>query len=222
VLRKCALLLLLLLGSLGGCATVWDGSNQIISVETRSGERKIPEARCVLTNDFGKSRVRTPDTVSVHYSYSDLKIRCEKPGFEPQEAILASALKPKILGNALIGGVIGLGLDFVSGSAYEYPSRISVDMGEMLPILNPLSESTYSRVRTKFVAMQYAMTEDETRTVGLVQRTSCNPMSRPSLVKQELGVSQYITYCQDGRTARTVCQQSECRFAVLDDWRLQQ
>jgi hypothetical protein len=118
--------------------------------------------------------------------------------------------------------VIGLGLDFVSGSAYEYPSRISVDMGEMQPILNLLSEPTYSRVRTNFMAMQYAMKEDETRTVGLVQRTSCNPMSRPSLLNQEPGVSQYITYCQDGRTARTLCHQSECRFRVLDDWRLQQ
>ncbi|MDN3921698.1 hypothetical protein [Roseateles violae] len=204
--RYLAQFLLILAAGLSGCATVVDGANQSIAIETSSGGRQVSGARCLLVNEFGESRVVTPAMVSVSHGHGDLTIRCQKPGFEVAENVIRPGPNMKVLGNILLGGAIGFGLDVASGAVYTYPPLISVDLIEM------------AEVKAASVVQPVpAIPDDEIRTVELLRRTSCTPLARPSLLDKEQGVSQYLAYCQDGRTARTVCQQSECRFKTRDD-----
>jgi hypothetical protein len=207
----------ILLSAIAGCATVLDGSDQIISVETRSAGAKVSGARCVLRNDQGESRLTTPGATLVHYDRSDLKIVCTRQGFEARDDVAKSQVNLKVLGNVLVGGVIGFGLDHVSGTAYKYPSNIVVEMAEMPPSAAVPAQSAKSKAGTMLLAMRLDASLDETRTVELVRRTACDPIAKPVLVSQDVGASQYMASCQDGRIVRTVCRQSECRFKTLGD-----
>jgi hypothetical protein len=200
-----------------GCATVVDGDRQAIALETRSAGQVLAGAQCLLSNEHETLRVTTPTTVSVHHGYADLKLQCTKPGYGPREQFVRSDVKPTVLGNVLIGGAVGMGLDHLSGSAYRYPSSIVVDMGEMLPGAQAAATPPARPAHTMQSLMQVALAGDESRTVELVRGTACDPADRPVLLQQDAATTRFITQCRDGRIARTVCRRSECRFVAHDD-----
>jgi hypothetical protein len=117
---------------LGGCASIVTGHNQPLSVETRHGAQAVAGANCKLENDKGAWFVTTPGSVTVRRSYGDLNIRCEKPGLPPGSLAVQSSTKAMAFGNILFGGGIGAGVDVATGAAYDYPSLITVPMGESL------------------------------------------------------------------------------------------
>ena len=129
----------LLLGAsfLTGCASIVNGSNQVLSVETASREGKVIGATCELKNPKGTFFVTTPGTVTIHRAYDDLNIRCEKVGHEPGLAAVKSSTKAMAFGNIVFGGVIGAAVDAGSGAAYDYPSLITVMMGASSTIGQP-------------------------------------------------------------------------------------
>ena len=212
-----AAILSLLLLSMAGCATVIDGNDQLISVETQSAGAPISGARCVLRNDQGQSRLTTPGTAWVRYDNSDLKISCKRPGFDAGVETASSAMNTKVFGNLLIGGAIGFGLDLISGTAYKYPSTVVIELVEIPAAPATAAPLAARPINTVLFNTQLAASRDELRTIELVRRTACDPTSKPLLVQQEFGISQYTVTCQDGRTARAVCQPSECRFKTLGD-----
>jgi hypothetical protein len=61
-----------------GCASIVNGTSQVISVETRIKGEPVAGASCKLQNDKGVFYVTTPGTVNVHRAYGDLAVRCEK------------------------------------------------------------------------------------------------------------------------------------------------
>lgn len=205
----------ILLLSIAGCATVVDGNEQLITVETQSAGVPISGARCVLKNDQGQSRLTTPGTAWVRYDSSDLKISCKRPGFDAGDETAAAAMNAKVFGNLLIGGAIGFGLDIVGGTAYKYPSTVLVELVAM-PASGP-QPAVQPSISTAALNTQIAASRDELRTIELVRRTACDPTGKPLRVRQEAGQSQYTIACQDGRTAQTVCQAAECRFKALGE-----
>lgn len=131
-----AVLSLTLLGS--GCASIVTGHNQSVSVETRSKQGSaVASANCKLSNDKGTWFVTSPGSVSVRRSYSDLLVNCEKTDQVPGAANVKSSTKAMAFGNILFGGVIGAGVDIASGAAYDYPTLITVWMGEQVTIDAP-------------------------------------------------------------------------------------
>lgn len=135
-----AVLSLTLLGS--GCASIVTGHNQSVSVETRSKQGEaVASANCKLTNDKGTWFVTSPGSVSVRRSYSDLLVNCEKANQEPGVASVKSSTKAMAFGNIIFGGVIGAGVDIASGAAYDYPTLITVWMGEKVAIDAPPAEN---------------------------------------------------------------------------------
>lgn len=122
---------------LTGCASIVNGSNQVLSVETASREGKVIGATCELKNPKGTFFVTTPGTVTIHRAYDDLNIRCEKVGHEPGLAAVKSSTKAMAFGNLVFGGVIGAAVDAGSGAAYDYPSLITVMMGASSTIAQP-------------------------------------------------------------------------------------
>lgn len=114
-----------------GCASIVGGANQSISVETRSttGEAVVG-ANCKLENPKGTWFVTTPGSVIIHRAYDDLTIYCTKTGEQPGIATAKSSTKGMAFGNILFGGPIGVGVDAATGAAYDYPTLITVQLGE--------------------------------------------------------------------------------------------
>ncbi|EKD73652.1 MAG: hypothetical protein ACD_45C00233G0003 [uncultured bacterium] len=115
------------LSFLTGCASIVNGTNQSVSVNTTPTKG----ATCSLENDKGKWYVgNTPGSVTVHRSYQDLIVDCEKKGYPKTVKSVASKTKGMAFGNVVFGGIIGAGVDVVDGSAYDYPTDIQIPMSQ--------------------------------------------------------------------------------------------
>jgi hypothetical protein len=114
--------------ALSGCASIVDGSTQVLSVKTVESANEVSGANCSLTNEKGTWFVNTPGTVSVHRASSDLNIKCSKEGYEAAIKTEQSSTKSMAFGNILFGGVIGAGTDMATGAAYDYPQLITVPL----------------------------------------------------------------------------------------------
>jgi len=115
---------------LSGCASIVSGQNQSLSVQAQDKGDQVVGAHCQLTNNKGTWYVTTPGTTTVHRSYGDLAVKCEKDGEEPGLASVKSHTKGMAFGNILFGGVIGAGVDVSTGAAYDYPTLITIVMGK--------------------------------------------------------------------------------------------
>lgn len=143
-MNKINLIVLMAVTTLGsGCASIVSGHNQSVSVETRSKQgQAVASASCKLVNDKGTWFVTSPGSVSVRRSYEDLLVSCEKENQDPGVANVKSSTKAMAFGNIIFGGVIGAGVDVASGAAYDYPTLITVLMGEKVSIDAPPADST--------------------------------------------------------------------------------
>jgi hypothetical protein len=122
---------------LTGCASIVNGQNQPVSVETRNDSGQVAGANCKLSNNKGTWFVTTPGSTTVQRSYEDLAIQCTKDAQEPGIASVKSSTKPMAFGNILFGGVIGAAVDVGTGAAYDYPSLITVLMGKTTTVTPP-------------------------------------------------------------------------------------
>jgi hypothetical protein len=113
-----------------GCASIVSGTNQSVSVETRANADPVVGATCKLTNNKGTWFVTTPGSATVHRSFEDLQIRCDKEALDPAISSVKSSTKGMAFGNILFGGLIGAGVDISTGAAYDYPVLITVPMSK--------------------------------------------------------------------------------------------
>jgi hypothetical protein len=113
---------------LSGCATITTGQNQSVSVETKAKGAAVAGASCKLQNDKGTWFVQTPGSVTVNRAYGDMMVNCSHDKFGSGSAVVSSSTKAMAFGNILIGGVIGAAVDVGTGSAYDYPSLISLEL----------------------------------------------------------------------------------------------
>lgn len=121
---------MLSMAMLSGCASIVSGTNQVVSVQTMKDGDQFAGASCKLENSKGIWFVKTPGSVTVHRAYGDLSVKCEKEGVDPGLATVKSHTKGMAFGNLLFGGAIGVGVDVSSGAAYDYPTLISLSMGQ--------------------------------------------------------------------------------------------
>ena len=121
-----------------GCATITTGQNQSISVESRDKGSLVAGGACRLQNSKGTWFVTTPGSVMVNRSYGDMTVHCTHEKHEPGSVVVKSSTKAMAFGNILVGGIIGAAVDVGTGSAYDYPTLISVEFGVvMLPLAQP-------------------------------------------------------------------------------------
>ncbi|MFD2365340.1 hypothetical protein [Pseudoduganella sp. GCM10020061] len=125
--------------ALTGCASIVNGSNQVVSVETRLNGQPLAGATCQLVNPKGTFFVTTPGTVTIHRAYDDLSVKCEKAGVSTGILAVKSSTKAMAFGNAIFGGVIGAAVDVGTGAAYDYPSLITVNMDEAPTPVAPIT-----------------------------------------------------------------------------------
>ncbi len=125
---------------LSACATIVTSSNQNIAITAVPGA----QATCTATNGVGTWAVTTPGAIRVERSKNDLQVSCTKTGYQNAQASGASGFEPWTIGNLLLGGLIGLGIDWASGSIHKYPDAIEVPMrpsatGSVQPQGRPIS-----------------------------------------------------------------------------------
>jgi hypothetical protein len=135
-----ASLVLTLVLSLSGCASLIHDSEQAVRITTydQSGS-KIKGASCKLSNDFRSNTFDNQELVKVHRSYRDLQIECKKNGYTDATARVVSSVNAGIYGNVVTAG-IGAIFDHALGSAYTYPQQLDLVFGKELT-LNKHSES---------------------------------------------------------------------------------
>ena len=114
--------------ALSGCATIITGSTQSIAINTppTSG------ADCSLSNSEGTWNVASPGQVTVAKSKHDISVHCTKSGWQDADSTVASGFQAWTLGNIILGGLIGIGVDAMTGAINEYPKTVNVPMSQKM------------------------------------------------------------------------------------------
>lgn len=109
--------------SSSGCATIAHGTSTMVSINTRpSGAEAI----------IGGTTVITPATVILKNNRA-YDIIFKKDGYEDAYFSLQKEMSGWIWGNVVLGGIIGMGIDMMSGGAYKIkPTEINVDLASAL------------------------------------------------------------------------------------------
>jgi hypothetical protein len=124
-MRKLAFILSL--AALGGCASIAKGTSQSIAITTPP----TTGAACILSSGQGNWTVTSPCAVTVEKSKEDIQVHCDKPGWQEGYATIPSNFEGWSVGNILLGGVIGLGVDAATGAVNEYPHAFQVPMTQL-------------------------------------------------------------------------------------------
>lgn len=116
-------LLVILLIALVGCATIIHGGRQNVPINS------TPSGATVKVNQI---TVTTPGVVNLSRSDPACVLRFEKEGYEPVDVTLYRSMDGWIWGNVLIGGIIGIAIDFSTGAAYQLtPNVVNVTLKEL-------------------------------------------------------------------------------------------
>lgn len=116
---------------LTGCASVTQGSEQSLRIETLSSEGKpIEGAECQLTNDKGTVTAISGQSTLIRRSAKDLTVHCALAGQAPAIGQAISRINASLAGNAFIGGGIGAAIDVGTGAAYSYTPWMQLVFGE--------------------------------------------------------------------------------------------
>ncbi len=110
--------------ALSGCATVIEGTDQTLEVTTAP----VVGAECNLTGPSGSYRITTPDSVTIPRTQRDLYLECDKEGYEHNWATVQSHFNGAMVGNVLVGGLIGVGIDAATGAGYTFPTVLPLPM----------------------------------------------------------------------------------------------
>ena len=110
--------------ALVACATLTKGTTQTLAVDTPN----VPGALCTITTQSGPQQVTTPGTVTLQKGSNPLPISCTKECYSPGQSIIPSGTEAMAAGNVVLGGLIGLGVDAVSGAMNKYPDFVTVAM----------------------------------------------------------------------------------------------
>lgn len=115
-----------------GCAAIVGGTDQTIVVDSvnQKGE-KVPNVACTVKNSKGEWLTVTPSYMVVDRSHSSLEVSCHKPEYQSAFTTQNPSMRILVLGNLVIGGPIGLGIDLVTGAAFDYPPVIPIVMQEV-------------------------------------------------------------------------------------------
>ena len=109
----------------GGCATLTKGTTQPVALNTPGAAG----AQCTLNSQaIGTKVVTTPATITLDKSQESITVLCKKECFQDGSTIIASNTETMAAGNLLVGGVVGLGVDAVSGAMNKYNADNQVAM----------------------------------------------------------------------------------------------
>lgn len=107
--------LLLIASQLAACASIMNGTHQNIALSSN------PPGATAKTNSG--VQCLTPCVLSLERS-ANQTIMIEKEGYEQASAALAKSASGWLWGDLVVGGLIGLAIDFATGAAYKLDPAI--------------------------------------------------------------------------------------------------
>lgn len=121
-----------LCAALGGCASVSRGTSETISVAT------TPSGAEATVSGLDQPFVCTTPCAFTTARSADLTVSIAKEGFEPQVIPLTKEVTATggagFAGNLLLGGVVGMGVDAVTGAAMDHkPNPVIVSLKPLAP-----------------------------------------------------------------------------------------
>lgn len=120
------------LSALTGCASVTQGTTQSVKVETLTAAgQSVEGAECKVSNDKADIIVLSGQSASVRRSGATLNIECTQPGQAPANGQATSRVNTGMVGNILVGGLIGAAIDSSTGAGFNYPSWVQLVFGEV-------------------------------------------------------------------------------------------
>ena len=120
------------LAFLTGCASVTHGTSQSVTIETlTSTGQAIEGAECTVANDKSSTVTLSGQSTSVRRSGATLSIECTQAGQAPATGQATSRVNGGMVGNILVGGLIGAAIDSGTGAGFNYPSWMQLVFGEV-------------------------------------------------------------------------------------------
>ncbi len=134
---------------LQSCAAVTTGTTQSITVMTEPAG-----AQCKLTRGENTPTIvavvnPTPSTLRIDKSGDTMTVECTKEGFETTKYYVEADFQAMTVGNAIIGGIIGVAVDAASGAMAKYPENLNI---LLTPTTFPTTEARdahYERVKAE-------------------------------------------------------------------------
>lgn len=111
--------------ALVGCASAMVGQQQWINVKTEC-KRQTLQRRCIASNDKGAWQFETPARILISRSSTPLTFACESGLIDGSYAPVSARPSIEILGNLVLGGVVGMVVDIKNESAFSYPSDVNI------------------------------------------------------------------------------------------------
>ncbi len=113
---------------LSGCSTIIEGTSQKIAVTTSP-----PGGYCSLkrNGEVIATVAQTPAEVTVDKTKDDILLNCAVSGYEPATQYLHSGIATGTYGNIIAGGLVGWGVDSMTGADNEYPATVNLDMSPL-------------------------------------------------------------------------------------------
>ncbi len=114
-----------LCAQLSACGTIFEGESQTVNISTQP---TVAGTSCELRNRRG-SWFTSPasNQVVVQRSRSDLQVSCAAPGYTGS-AVAQSDAEAWTFGNILLGGVVGLAIDGMTGAMFSYDDGVTVPL----------------------------------------------------------------------------------------------
>lgn len=116
---------------LTGCATIISGSNQKVNVNS------VPSGAMAKVD--GNLAAVTPTVFTLERKV-DHTVEISKAGYRTASVILRHTMNGATAGNILAGGIIGIGVDALSGAMYKLvPDRVDVTLEKVGEVSEPQS-----------------------------------------------------------------------------------
>jgi hypothetical protein len=102
-----------------GCASIVSGTRQSVTINSNP-----PGAIVNINGQMGMTPATFELKRNEHYN-----VQIAKEGYQTQSMALSHIMNPWILGNVLLGGIIGLAVDLIDGAAYKHaPDNVMVTL----------------------------------------------------------------------------------------------
>ena len=103
------------------------------NVAKNCGHHVAPRGYCSLKRDGQVIATvpQTPAEVTVDKTKDDILINCVVAGYQPTSQYLHSGIATGTYGNIIAGGLVGWGVDSMTGADNEYPATVSLNMSSL-------------------------------------------------------------------------------------------
>jgi hypothetical protein len=147
--KHTALLVILLVSTASGCASIIDGRTQTVTFNSE------PQGAQIIIN--GMPMGVTPASIGLKRSdYDNANLLFRREGFQDQTVTMRTKLNGWFWGNVISGGLLGSATDAISGAMWEYsPNNHFVTLNPIKSSAAEMARLDYEKKVRQFVLFSY-------------------------------------------------------------------